>query len=260
VRRWRDLALATSDALLDAAWLPLAPLAWLRAAHPLDGPRVRAALRRDLAPGVALFVALSAVLVAVTGTWFLFERLPQRAWTEPLVQEDLVAGLGLIHARVGVPLLVSVLLAAKLGASAAAHLGHMSLTRQVDALALLRVPGRRHLLLPTAASQLLAAIVFTALAGLLAWAASLVVFLLSHPGLSARWFHAAYLQEVEPGDLAWVLAKVGTSALGVAAVAWRAGTAPKRAPEQVVRGIHATLLRGLLLVLGVHALYAFLEF
>lgn len=259
-RRWEALALGTGEVLCDWVALLGLPVAFARIGHALDGPRLRAALRRDLAPGVAAFVGLSAMLVALTGTYFLFERLPKREYTEPLLQEDLVAGLGLIYVRVAVPLLVSVLLAAKLGASAAAHLGHMSLTRQLDALQLLRVSRRRHLLLPTAGGQLAAAWAFTALATGLAWLTSLVVFLVGHPGYSVRYFHAAFVQELDAADALWVIAKVGLSAVGVAAVAYRVATAPKRAPEQVVRGIHATLLRALLLVLAVHAAFAFLEF
>ncbi len=257
---WAQLATGTAEVLLDWVHLILVPLAFLRIGHALDGPRLRSALRRDLAPGVAAFVGLSAMLTAVTGTYFLFERLPKREWTEPLVQEDLIAGLGLIYIRVGIPLMVSILLAAKLGAAAAAHLGHMSLTRQIDALQLLRVPLRRHLLLPTAAGQLAAGLLFSALAAGLSYLTSLVVFLWGHPGFSARYFHAAFVQEIAKGDLPWIVGKVGVSAIGVAAIAYRVAIAPKRSPEQVVKGIHRTLLRGLLLVLAVHALFAFLEF
>ncbi len=257
---WRRLALGTTEVLQDWLALLATPSALLRIAHPLDGPRMRQALGRDLAPGVLLFVGLSAMLVAVTGTYFLFERLPKRIWTEPIIQDDLVAGLGLIFTRVGVPLMVSVLLAAKLGASAAAHLGHMSLTRQLDALELLRVPRRRHLLLPTAAGQLVSAWISTAVAVVLAYATSLVVFLAMHPGYSVRYFYEAFTRELDGEIVLWVLAKTAVSAVGVAAVAYRIGIQPKRAPEQVVRGIHRTLLRALLLVLAVHALFAFLEF
>jgi energy-coupling factor transporter ATP-binding protein EcfA2 len=257
---WRRAALGTSEVLLDWASLLLLPWTLLGLAHPLDGPRVRQALRRDLAPGVLAFVGLSAMLVALTGTYFLFARLPKRAWTEPIVQDDLVAGLGLIYVRVGVPLLVSVLLAAKLGAAAAAHLGHMSLTRQVDALDLLRVPRRRHLLLPVACGQLASAWVCVGLATVLAYATSLVVFLAMHEGYSVRWFQAAFGRELDAEVTLWVLAKTAVSAVGVAAVAFRVGTQPKRSPDAVVRGIHRTLLRALVLVLGVHACFAFLEF
>ncbi|MDA1195961.1 MAG: ABC transporter permease [Planctomycetota bacterium] len=257
---WLHLALGTSEFLLDALWLLAWPWAWLRSAHPLDGPRLRQALRRDLAPGVLAFVGLSAMLVAVTGTYFLFERLPKRVWTEPLVQDDLVTGLGLIFGRIGIPLLVSVLLAAKLGAAAAAHLGHMSLTRQLDALDLLAVPRRRHLLLPLACGQLASAWASTALAVGLSYLTSMVVFLALHPGYSAVYFHHAFLAALDGDVVLWVLAKTGVSALGVAAVAFRVGTAPMRAPAQVVGGIHRTLLRALLLVLLVHALFAFAEY
>jgi energy-coupling factor transporter ATP-binding protein EcfA2 len=259
-RLWLRAAEATADTFTDALAALAAPWAWLRAGHRLDGARVRRALRKDLAPGVAAFVGASTVLVALTATYFLFEHLPKREYAEPLFLDDLLAGLGLIMVRVAVPLLVSVLLAAKLGASTAAHLGHMSLTRQVDALRLLGVPLRRHLLLPAAAGQLAAAWVHTLIALGLAWFTSLIVFLWGHPGFSAIYFHDAWAREVEAGHILWLAAKVGTSALAVAAVAYRAGIARKRAPGEVVRAIHGTLLRGLLVVLLIHAIYAFLEF
>ncbi|MDJ0522293.1 MAG: ABC transporter permease [Planctomycetota bacterium] len=257
---WHGLAVGTTNVLQDWLALLTTPSALLRLAHPLDGPRMRQALRRDVAPGVLVFVGLSAMLVALTGTYFLFERLPKRVWTEPIIQDDLVTGLGLIYVRVALPLMVSVLLAAKLGASAAAQLGHMSLTRQLDALELLRVPRRRHLLLPTAAGQLVSSWISTGVAVVLAYVTSLTVFLVTHPGYSVTYFREAFVKELDGEIVLWVLAKTAVSAVGVAAVAYRIGTQPKREPEEVIRGIHRTLLRALLLVLAVHAVFAFLEF
>ena len=259
-RAWRSLAIGIVDLLLQAVWLVLLPTTLLRIAHPLDGPRIRAALRRDLAPSVALFIGISAVLVAFTGTWFLFERLPKRPYTEPLILEELLGALGLVVTRVGVPLMVSVLLAAKLGATDAAHLGHMSLTRQIDALRLLRIAPERHLLLPASVGQLAASWAATALALGLAYGTALLVFLGTHAGLSARYFHRSFTKDLAGTDLFWIAAKVGLSALAVALVAYRVASTTKRDPEQVVRGIHATLLRGLVLVLAIHAGFAFLEF
>jgi ABC-type transporter Mla maintaining outer membrane lipid asymmetry permease subunit MlaE len=249
-------AVGATDLLAVLRW----PEALLRVAHPLDGPRVRRELSRDLAPGVAAFVATSAVLVSLTATYFLFDRLPRREYAEPLVQEGLLAGLGQILTRVVIPLISTILLAAKLGASSAANLGQMSLTRQVDALRLLRVPLRRHLLLPTAAAQILATWVHVGLALLLSFATTAAVFLWTHPGWSWAYVRWAYARELAPSDVLWLLAKCGACALAVSAVAWRVGAAPKRAPEEVVRGIHRTLLRALLLVLAIHAAFAFAEF
>lgn len=256
---WDRLAGRVGGTAMDVLRLFGVPLALVRIAHPLDGPRLRQVLRRDLAPGVFVFTGLSAALVAVTATFFLFERLPKREWTAPLVQDDLVAGLGLVATRVGVPLMTSILLAAKLGAAAAAHLGHMSLTRQIDALRLLAIDPRRHLLLPTAVGQLLATFLATALGWVLSALAALLVFLAMHPGWSVRWFLDAYVREVPGEAIGWAAAKVGVSALGVAVVAWRVGSAPKRRPEQVIHGVHATLLHALLLVVAIHAAFAFLE-
>ena len=250
----------TADALLDALSLLALPRTVAFAGHALHGPRVRRALARDLAPGVAAFTALSALLVALTATFFLFSRLPRREFSEPLLQRDLLAGLGVVLTRVVVPLIASILLAAKLGASAAAHLGHLSLTRQVDALRLLEVSPRTHLLGPTALGMLAAAWVHTALAVGAAFLTTAVVFLWQHPGWSSLYARSAWGVGLRPVDVVWIAAKVGTAALAVALTAYRVGTAPKRAPEEVLAGIHRTLLVGLLLVLAVHTAFAFAEF
>jgi energy-coupling factor transporter ATP-binding protein EcfA2 len=257
---WARGTAATADALLDLLSLVLLPRTLLHAVHPLHGPRVRRALARETAPGVAVFVGLSALLVALTATFFLFERLPRREFSEPLLQQDLVAGLGVVLTRVAVPLIASILLAAKLGASAAAHLGHMSLTRQVDALRLLGVSPRTHLLHPTALGMLVAAWLHTAIAVGIAFVTTTAVFLWQHPGWSALYARTAWAASLRPEDVLWIAAKVGASALAVALTAYRVGTAPKRAPEHVLLGIHRTLLLGLILVLAVHAAFAFVEF
>ena len=89
----------------------------------------------------------------------------------------------------------------------------------------------------------------------------MIVFLWDHPSWSAIFAWTAWTKEVVlPADLLWVAAKVGLSALAVSALAYRAGIQPKRRPEQVVEGLHATLLQGLLAVLAVHAAFAFVEF
>lgn len=258
---WLRRAVGTADTLGDVGCLLLLPRTLADSLHPLHGPRVRAALRRDLAPGVGLFTGLSAVLVSLTATFFLFDRLPRRDYTEPLLQDELLTGLGLILTRVVVPLIASILLAAKLGASTAAHLGHLSLTRQVDALRLLGVSPRRHLLLPAALGQLLAAWLWTALSVGLAFLATSVVFLWQHPGWSALYARTAWFRGLHAEDALWVGAKAGLAALAVSVTAYRCATAQrKRAPEQVLAALHRTLLVGLLLVLAVHAACAFVEF
>gem|GEM_PF-4346857 len=259
-RGWVSFAAATTDALLDAASLCALPRAAWDARHVLHGPRVRRALARSLAPGVAAFVGLAAVLVALTATFFLFDRLPRRDFSEPILQEDLLSGLGLILSRVIVPLVTSILLAAKLGASVAAHLGHLTRSRQVDALRLLGVPPRRHLLQPTALGLLAAAWLHTAIAVLLAGLTTVTVFLWQHPGWSGLYAWRAWFQGLEAQDALWAAAKTGTSSLLVALTAYRFATRPKRGPEDVLAGIHHTLLVGLILVLATHAAFAFLEF
>jgi ABC-type lipoprotein export system ATPase subunit/ABC-type transporter Mla maintaining outer membrane lipid asymmetry permease subunit MlaE len=236
------------------------PAALPLAFHPLHGPGVRRSVARALAPGVSLFAGACVALIALTLTYFLFARLPRRAYSEPLVQDDLVSGVGLVLLRVVVPLIGSILLAAKLGASAAARFGLMVLTRQVDALRLLSVGLRRHLLLPLAGAHALAFLWHLAVAAALAYAAALVVFLIDHPGWSALYFDRAFWREIGTPELLWGVLKVGLSGLVVAAVAYRRGTGPVHGERDLTAAIHGTLLESLLLVVTIHSAIAFLEF
>jgi ABC-type transporter Mla maintaining outer membrane lipid asymmetry permease subunit MlaE len=130
----------------------------------------------------------------------------------------------------------------------------------VDALRLLGVAPRRHLLEPYALALLLSSWFHTALALLLAAATTSVVFLAQHPGWSSRYAWRAFGHAVEAVDLLWVAGKCGLAALLVAVTAYRAATSPKRSPADVLAGLHRTLLVGLVLVLATHAACAFLEF
>ncbi len=258
--RWRKASLALADAGADLGSLAALPIGLARMAHPLDGPRFRHVLRRDVRLGVVMFTGTCALMVALTGTYFLFEHLPKRKYTGPLVQDDLLAGLGMVFTRIAMPMMVSVLLAAKLGAAAAAHIGHMSLTRQVDALRLMRIPLRRHLLQPTALGQILASWLTTVTSIAAAGFMSMLVYLVLHPGFSVRFFAANFTRELEAGHFVWIAVKVGLCALAVAAIAFRIGIRPKRNSKQVIEGIHKTLLWALVAVVFIHAVIAFFEF
>ena len=259
-QRWRKASMALSDAGADLGTLATLPMAFARMAHPLDGPRVRHVLRRDVRLGVVVFTGICALMVALTGTYFLFEHLPKREYTEPLVQDELLAGLGMVFTRIAMPMMVSVLLAAKLGAAAAAHIGHLSLTRQVDALRLMRIPLRRHLLQPTALGQILASWLTAMTSIVAAGFMSMLVFLVFHPGFSVRYFVSNFTRELDGGHFAWIGVKVGLCALAVAAIAFRIGIRPKRNAKQVIQGIHKTLLWALVAVVFIHAVIAFFEF
>jgi hypothetical protein len=108
--------------------------------------------------------------------------------------------------------------------------------------------------------MLAAAWVHTALAVGVAFLTTSAVFLWQHPGWSALYARTAWSASLNGTDALWIAAKVGTAALAVALTAYRIGMAEKRAPEDVLAGIHRTLLVGLLLVLAVHTAFAFAEF
>ena len=242
-----------AEVLLDARRRAARPR-WPGSAPPTPStaPRVRAALRRDLAPGVAAFVGVSA-RPRRAHRHLLPVRAPARArpTRRPSSSTTCWPGSGQILARVAVPLLVSVLLAAKLGASTAAHLGphepHAAGGRAPPARGPAPPPpapaGRRRPVRPrrgcTPPSR--------------SWSRS------SRPSWSSCGTTPAGRPWLTPAPSS-ATSEPPTPAGSPARWAlsrWRSRRsrsgrpyAPKRAPEDVVAAIHATLLWALLAVLG----------
>ncbi|HET6162228.1 MAG TPA: ABC transporter permease [Planctomycetota bacterium] len=236
-------------------------------------PRVRYGLRYlghylriAASPGAFVYVGVAGLLVGFVATYFTFEKMPRRDFTEPLFVDDVLSALGFMLFRVLAPVLVTLLVAARTGAAFAADVGSKVYARQFDALKSFGVEPSRYLLTGLLWSLLLA---MPFLVWLMWWTAelsALLVFLFGHPDRSAFFFVRGFTRGLVNEDFflhwgwKWVLAKTEACAFGIAAIAWFVGAREKHSADDVSRAVTRTVIFASLHVLLVHFLFSFFEF
>src|SRR4029077_4498735 len=97
-------------------------------------------------PLAMLYVALAGIVAGVVATYFTFRFLPYRFITEPLVLENVLDALGFALYRILVPVLITLLVAARCGAAVASDVGGKVQGQQIDAMRTLGINPERYLL------------------------------------------------------------------------------------------------------------------
>ncbi len=255
------------------AWMAYLP----RAAFAFFGaPRWRSAawglrlLRRYVgllaSPGAIAYLACAGAVSGFVSMWFSLRRMPLGEYTEPLVLDEILGGLGFSGFRILLPVIATLLLAARGGAAVAADVGARSHSRQIDALRSMGAAPDAYLLTNILWAFFLATplLIWTAV---LAWGwAAAAVFAATHPGESMFHFDRAFHEVLrEPGRTLWsgawwVMAKCWTCALGTGLLAYRFGVASKESVGDVSRGVTSTIVAATLWVLATHFAFAFAEF
>ncbi len=250
------------EACGDAAWR-LAP----RWNSPRWGWRfLRHYLRAVASPSAWLYIALAGAIIGFVATYFTFRFLPNANYTKPLVIEDLLRSMGFALYRILVPILATILIAARCGAAVAADVGGKRYGRQMDALRTLGVEPKRYLLTGILYAFLLGTPWLLAIGYATAAFTSLIVFTATHPA-HGPWFWQLHFHRelVVPeqwyyAGSFWLLAKTLTCAAGIALIAYARGARPKDSSLAVSRGVTSTILWSTLYVLAVHFAFAFVEF
>ena len=210
-------------------------------------------------PAALIYFTLSGFVVGFVATYFLFRFLPYRMYTEPLILDDLIGADGFGLYRILVPLIVTILLAARGSAAIAADIGGRVAGHQIEAMRSLGAPVRRYLLTGVLWALLLGTPLIAVVAYLGARMASMAVFAFMAPDRSLH-FWAQNFDRLLYGGTGWVAAKYLVSAFLVGAVAYFRGAAPKTSPEDVAREITLTIILTSLLVLAVQVVFALFEF
>jgi len=223
-------------------------------------------LRIVAGPSAVLYIAISGALAGFVATYFTFERMPYRHYTEPLVIEELLSGLGFSLYRVLIPVLVTLLVAARCGAAVTADISSKSYGRQLELMAMLGVPPRRYVLTACFWAFLIGMPLLVLVGFFAAKWTSLVVFVATHSQLGPEFWHLHFHQAlIDPQSLGyrgsgWLLAKTLACGAGVAAICYERGSGPKQSPDDVNRSITTAILWTTLYVLTVHFVFAFFEF
>ena len=217
-------------------------------------------------PSSCLYFAASGLIAGFVSTHFTFKFLPHRQYTEPLLSDELLNGLGFATYRIMVPILLTILVAARCGAAVASDVGGRVYAHQVDAMRSMGVSPERYLLTNILYAFLLATPLLIGLGFLAAKLMSMTVFVYNHPELGAHYWDGHYHRDLRiPGQLfylgsEWLIAKLLVCGMGVGAIAYFIGRRPKGSGVEVSRGITATIIGATLYVLVVHFVFAFVEF
>ena len=121
-------------------------------------------------PSMILYMSLGGLLVGFVSTWFTFKYLPFAEYLTPLLHDDTLAGIGFVQFRILLPLVVSLLLAARNGAIIAADLGYRVNRKQIIAMQNLNIPHRVYIHFTILVTLVLSSLLMTVmLLGISAW-------------------------------------------------------------------------------------------
>ncbi|HMO14465.1 MAG TPA: ABC transporter permease [Pirellulaceae bacterium] len=217
-------------------------------------------------PTAWIYMALSGLIIGFVTTYFVFRFLPFAGYTQPLLIEELLSAMGFSLYRIFIPVLATVMIAARSGAAITADIGSKQYGQQIDALQTINVSPRAYLLTPI----MISFVIGTPLLNMIAfWAArytSLFTFTFSQPGHTPDFwnqnFH--YSLHVIGGTFyfgtGWLLAKLVCCGLGIGVISYFQGRQPKFSSIDVSQSVTATILWTTLYVLAVHFAFAFYEF
>ena len=223
-------------------------------------------LRLVAGPSAWVYIGLTGAIIGFVATYFTFQFFPFKSFTVPVLEEDLLKSLGFALYRILVPVLATILIAARCGAAVASDVGGKAYGQQLDALRTFGASPNRYLLTGIVYAFLIGTPVLVYVCYAIARYVSLMVFLGMYPDRGAFFWSQNFESALrEPGQFFalgthWLLAKVLICGLLVAWVAYFRGAAPKYSHRDVSAGITTTVLWGTLLVLIVHFVFAFLEF
>ena len=217
-------------------------------------------------PSACLYIAAAAAILGYVAQDFVFRYLPFRQFSEPLLVENLLHATGFSLFRFLVPILATLLIAARSGAAVAADVGSRTWGSRLDAMRSIGADPNRLLRTSILYAFLLGTPLLSLLGYFIAAFCAGFAFLLTHAELGLSFWDAHFHKELlsQTGRLyngsGWLLAKLLGCAAGIAVIAWRQGTAPKLSTEDISRGVTRTILWSTLYVLTVHLLFSFYEF
>lgn len=277
VERSRAGLIATGDTVVAAARLP-----W--DARPVV-PRPKWAMRFLMhylslisGPSACLYLMIAGLITGFTTTYFTLRFLPFRLYTQPLLIDEMLASIGFALYRILVPVLATVLIAARCGAAVAADVGVKQYGGQIDAMKTFGVRSAAYLLVPILGGFLIATPVLEWLAFTASHWISRVTFLVAYPEIGIHFWQQHFFRAILPPQdsatsfvpviglflfgegWAWVMLKNLLCGIGTAGIAYHQGLTPKQSAGDVSAAITATVLWATLYVLIVHFVIALAEF
>ncbi len=213
-----------------------------------------------------IYLILAGLIVGFTGTYFTFRFLPFRLYTQPLLIDELLSSIGFALYRILVPVLATILIAARCGAAVAADVGVKQYGGQIDAMRTLGVKPRLYLLIPIVLAFMLATPILEWMAFASARFISMLSFTATHPDVGPFFWEQHFYRNLITSDggwpqgWGWVMLKNLACGIGTGAIGFYRGMAPKQSASDVSNAITSTVLWTTLYVLLVHFIIALIEF
>ena len=217
-------------------------------------------------PSACVYIAVAGMILGFVAQDFVFRYLPYRQFTEPLLTENLLHATGFSLYRFLVPILATILIAARSGAAVASDIGIKVYGNQLDAMKTLGINPYRTLRTPILYAFLIGTPFLTFLSYATAAITASFAFLMTHSDLGIGFWDAHFHKElILPKGVfykgtAWLMAKLLTCGAGIAILSWRCGTERKLSGTDISHGVTRTILWATLFVLFVHFAYSLFEF
>jgi len=216
-----------------------------------------------LAPSNLLYATIACALLAFTTAYVTVTRYPFSEAVLDMTLERLVAELGDASYRFTVPLIVSILIAARSGALATTDLSMKQLSGAMLALEQLRVPivAYRGLSLVTALSLMMPVLYVTALIVSLYMIVMAVGVATDVPFTVIRAFVVADFLSTDgpPASWGWVLAKTMLSGFAVALISFAIGRRAVASGRDITAAASFSVLAAILAVIALHSVLTLWE-
>lgn len=223
-------------------------------------------MRLVAGPSACVYIAIAGMILGYVAQDFVFRYLPFRQFTEPLLTENLLNATGFSLYRFLVPILATILIAARSGAAVSADIGSKVYGNQLDAMKTIGMNPGRSLRTPILYAFLLGTPCLVLLSYAVAAVTAAFAFLMTHQDLGIAFWDAHFHKELEqPASIfyrgsAWLIAKLICCGLGIAMISWRCGVTPKLSGAEISQGVTRTILWATLFVLFVHFVFSLFEF
>lgn len=223
-------------------------------------------LRLVAGPSAWAYIVVAGMIIGFVATYFTFKFLPYANYTEPLLIENLLHSMGFALYRILVPVLTTILVAARSGAAVASDVGGKSYGNQLAAMRTLGAAPERYLLSTVLLAFLIGTPILVGMSYGVATVTSLLAFVATHPDEGSIFWDMHYHRNLRVvGDFfyagsGWLLSKTLICAFGTGLVCYYRGVQPKRSTRDVSHGITSAILWSTLWVLIVQFVYSFIEF
>ena len=213
-----------------------------------------------------IYLVVAGLILGFVTMYFTFEYMPFPQFSRPLIIEDVLAAVGFGLYRIVIPVIGTVLIAARCGSAVTADVGSKEYGQQLDAMRSLNAAPDRYLLTNILYSFLIGVPVLIFVSFQSARWISLVVFLSLNTHVSADFWHQYFHRNLESTEAfyyigtGWVLVKILICGIGVGMIGYAIGKQPKLSSNDVSSAVTRTTLYSTIFVLAVHFVFAFFEF